>query len=141
MLLAPSMTDMTDFNVAGTDLATVRSKYAVLVYVKYVPGLVGNRIGFSLQDGSGATPHSPEIFYGSTIGDPIAPGDNTIQSKLHKFADGEWISIAMRLNQVIYAPSNPAALTRFMVWKLDNAATFDLTITKPVLIYVGSAER
>ena len=140
-VLAPSMTDMTDFDIEGTDLASVRGKYAVVVHLKYVPGILGNRIGFSLQDGGGATARAPEIFYGSVLGDSAAPSPNTIGYLLHPLKDGEWIPLVIPLKNIIYTGSVPSALTRFLVWKMDNAATYDLTITKPVLVYIGTPER
>lgn len=140
MVLDASMTNMTDFDITGTTLAAVRAKYAIQVCVKFVIGMTGNRIGFSLQDGTGVTPHSPEIFY-SPFGVAPTPSSNSIQGVLHNLVDGEWVVLNMPLENVIFTGSNPAALTRFLVWKLDNAATYDLTITKPVLVFVGTAEK
>lgn len=137
--LNPLLTNLTDFNVTGTDLASVRKKYAVLVYMKYVPAAVGRQVTFSIQTGGG-TVHSAVTFFG-TFGVSPTPIANSIQGVLHNLADGEWVPLVMNLDSVLYTGADPAALTHFLVFKNGSPATYDLTITKPVLVYVGEPEK
>ena len=135
MALVPEMKNMTDFNTAGSTLADVRMQYAVVVHMKYVPEAVGKRVAFSLQV-DGGTARATEVFYG-VFGDPNNPIANSIQGVLHKLSPGEWVPLVMPLQNVIHRASDQTALTHFGVFKMDSPSTFDLTITKPVLMYIG----
>ena len=133
--LNPLLQNLTDFDITGLTLSEIRKKYAVVVYMKYVAAANGKRIAFSIQS-DGGTVHTPQIFYGV-----FGSGANSIGGVMHPLVDGEWVPLTMNLDSLIYSGADPAALTHFLVYKMDSPATFDLTITKPVLVYIGTPEK
>lgn len=133
--LNPLLQNLTDFDITGLTLSEIRKKYAVVVYMKYVAAAKGKRIAFSIQS-DGGTVHTPQIFYGV-----FGPGANSIGGVMHPLVDGEWVPLTMNLDSLIYSGADPAALTHFLVYKMDAPTTFDLTITKPVLVYIGTPEK
>lgn len=79
-------------------------------------------------------------FFG-VFGAAVDPVANSIGGVLHPLVDGEWIPLDIPLNQIIYSGANTAALTNFIVLKSTNPTAYDLTITKPVLVYVGAPPK
>lgn len=134
----PLLADVTSLVQSGEVEADVLGKYAVLVYIKYYTAMQGLQIRFGITSSFNAS-QSGSTFYSPFTG--IA-GSNSIAGKLHQLADGaEWIPLVFSLDEIIYNSANKAALTYFLVNKSGSPTTYDLTITKPVLFYLGDASR
>jgi hypothetical protein len=133
--LNPLLYDVTNLYFAGETGVDILQKYAVLVYVKYVPAMQGNQIRFGIMTSYNAS-HYGAVFY-STI-DGIA-GSNSVAGKFHSFSTGgdEWIPLLFGLDTIIYNSADKTSLAYFLVNKHNNPATYDLTFTNPVLVYVG----
>jgi hypothetical protein len=124
---------------AGETIADIYAKYAITVYMKYVPGALSQQVKFGLAS-SATSSHVQATFFG-VFGAAVAPVTNSIGGVLHPLVDGEWVPLDMPLSTIIYSGANPAALTHFVVLKSTNPTTYDLTITKPTLTYIGTHPR
>lgn len=137
----PLLSNLADMAVAaGETIEEIYSKYAITVYIRYVPGMIGQQVKFGLASSSTAS-HVQATFFGQVFGAVGAPQGNSIGGVWHPLTEGEWVPLDMPLNTIIYSGANPAALTNFIVFKSTNPTLYDLTITKPTLTYIGSTPR
>lgn len=137
----PLLANLADMAVsAGETIDEIYSKYAISILIRYVPGMIGQQVKFGLASSSTAS-HVQATFFGQVFGAVGAPAANSIGGVWHPLTEGEWVPLELPLNTIIYSGANPAALTNFIVFKSTNPTAYDLTITKPVMVYVGAPPR
>lgn len=133
--LASDWTDLsTLYNTAdGEVLADVLDKYAVMVYVKYVSGMLGKTLRFGISDQSGSagtqTGLAGNSFASSNIGTLYKPMN-----------EGDYYPVVMTLGELLDSDADPNALVNFCFDK-SGGTDFDFTITNPVIVYVGQGRR